>query len=201
MYISKVSLNLTRCVPKDLAYARSIATAMTGNVWFPSPTPALAVFETDIDALDVAQAAMLTRTRGFKEARDARALVVYSDLRQLQAYVQGVADVNATNADEIIVSAGMSVKRIGHPTRAALEARPGPVSGSVRLVVPWAGDRVCYHWQMSTDERSWTWLPKTLTCKTTVSGLAVGVWTFFRSRLVTPAGVGDFSDPVSIVVV
>jgi hypothetical protein len=198
-----VVLNRSRLAKPTLFFAKSVATAMTDNPWFPSPTPTLAVFEADIAALAEAEASVLTRTKGTKEFRDHKLRVVCADLGHLKAYVQYVADQSPEpeSALVIIASAGMSVKRIGRAMRGELEVRRGDLSGTVRVIAKCAGDRAAYTFEYASEGGPWTISPPRLQSKLTISGLTVGVVHSFRVRVLTKDGMGSYSQVVSLLVV
>jgi hypothetical protein len=50
-------------------------------------------------------------------------------------------------------SPGMSVRTAPVRTKSDLEAKPGSVSGSAKLVAKAAGHRASYEWQYSTDQK------------------------------------------------
>jgi fibronectin type III domain protein len=196
----KAVLNLSRN-PKDvLVFARHVVVCMTDNPYFTSPNPPLTVLQTDIDALEASEAAVLTRAKGTAEARDADLATLKSHLEYERAYVQKVADADPANAEDIIASSGMSKKSVGSRTKGELGARQGSVSGLVELLAKSAGDRAAYSWQYGTDGETWTNLPPTMQASTTVSGLTPGVRYFFRVRVLAVAGLGDWSDVVSLIV-
>jgi hypothetical protein len=59
-----------------------------------------------------------------------------------------------------------------------------------------------HEWQLSTDGgKTWSDLPTTTKASTQVETLTVGATVTFRHRPVTKAGLGDWSQPVSAVVV
>jgi hypothetical protein len=183
-----------------ITFAQSVATAMTGNAFFPSPTPPLATFEADIAALLSAEAVVLGGAKGATETRDIKLRAVKYDLEHLRAYVQQVADADPSTAEAVIQSAGMSVKRVGSRSKDALAAKPGKVSGSVELVARAASHRASYEWQYSTDQKVWNNAPSTLSANTEVTGLVAGTTYFFRVRPVTKAGEGDYTQVVSLIV-
>ena len=183
-----------------LAFAKTVLVAMTGNAWFPSPFVPLATFEEHIAALDVAETAVLFRTKGNAEERNAKLRVVLADLERLRVYVQHLADGHKADGPAIIQSAGMSLKRVTHHDKPILEARQGDVSGSVVLYAKAMRGRCFNDWQYSHDRVNWLSLPSTLKSTTEVTGLPVGVPCFFRMRRSTKAGTGDWSDPVRLLV-
>ncbi len=121
-------------------------------------------------------------------------------LEQLKAYIQKVADGNAETAASVIQSAGVSVRKAVLRQKQAFAAKPGAVSGVVKLTAAAAG-RASYDWEHSTDGgKTWVSLPSTLQARTTVSGLTPGAMATFRYRAVTKAGEGDWSQPTAIIV-
>jgi hypothetical protein len=124
-----VALNLPRRIPDLIAYAKSIVTAMTGNASFPNPNPALATLEADVDALDTAEASVLTRTKGAAATRNVKLATVRSDLDLERAYVQQVANTNPATAESVIHSSGMAVKKITLRSKPDLAAVAGPSQG------------------------------------------------------------------------
>jgi hypothetical protein len=195
-----VALNLPRSVPNLIKLGRSIIQSMTGNTWFSSPNPTLANASASLDALETAETTVKARTKGAVEARDVKYIAAATQLRQLRDYVQQVADANAANAEAIIQSAGMNVKKSGKATKAPLAATAGVVSGAVHLAAQAAAARAANEWQWSLDGKAWNVAPTTLQAKTTIAGLTPGVLVYFRHRSVTKAGEGDWSQVVSLIV-
>jgi hypothetical protein len=61
--------------------------------------------------------------------------------------------------------------------------------------------RATYEWEWSVDGgKTRNAAPKTLHAKTTIVGLPVGTYVPFRYRAVTKTGVGDWSDPITVLV-
>jgi hypothetical protein len=194
-------LKLSPRVKNVISYAQSVAAAMTNNAYFPSPNPTLATFEADIAALATAEAAVLARTKGAAEMRNTKLEVVRGDLEKLKTYVQGIADAaNPANAEAIIQSAGMGVRKITLHNKAEISAKQGSVSGSVNLAAKAPAKRAAYAWQYSLDQKTWTSIPPTLQAKTGVSGLAVGTTYYFRVQVLTMTGEANMSQVVSLVV-
>ena len=198
---SIVVLKLSNKKKNVIAYAQNVAAAMTNNAHFPTPTPSLATFQTDIAALSAAEAAVLSRTKGAVEARNAKLLVVVGDLVNLKNYVQTtVATATPADAESIIQSAGMSVRKTRLHDKPALEAKQGSVTGTVNLIAKAAGKSAAYSWQYSTDQKTWTSVPQTLRSKAGVSGLTAGTTYYFRVQPLTRTGTEDWSQTVSLIV-
>lgn len=194
------TLRMPRRVKDTIAFAKSVATAMTQNASFPSPNPPLATLDADIAALDVAEAAVLARTKGAAQARNVKLATVRSDLEQEKAYVQHVADSNPSQAEAIIQSAGMFVRTVTLHPKSVLAVKQGVVSGTAHIVAKAAGHRASYEWQSSTDQKTWTQLPVTLQAKTDVLALTPGTTYYFRVRPVTKDGEGNWTQVVSLLV-
>ena len=194
-------LKLSPKVRSVITFAQQVHTAMTNNSSFPNPTPSLATFEADISALSTAEAAVLSRTKGAVEARNVKLEVVRTDLENLKAYVQTVAaGVSPSNAEALIESAGMAVRKAALHDKAELAAKQGSVSGTVNLAAKAPSKKATYFWQYSTDQKTWTSLPVTMKAKTGLSGLTSATTYSFRFQALTATGLGDWSQIVSLLV-
>ena len=196
-------LKMSNKVKTLITFAQSVATAMAANTaTFSSPTPTLATLKADIDALVTAETAVLARTKGAADTRNAKLAVVKADLESLKNYVQNVVDAsNPANAESIIGNASMDVRKVTLHDKPALSAKQGSVSGTVTLSAKSAAVKAAYNWQYSTDQKTWTSLPQTLKAKTAVSGLTSGTTYSFRSQSLTPKeGASDWGQVVSLLV-
>ena len=104
-------------VPLLVARATSIVERMTGNPWFPSPLPPLAVVQPAIDDLFHAHTSTLSRQKGTVVARDEKRAILKSRLEQLRAYVEAIATAHLESSASIVESAGMYLKAPGGPSR------------------------------------------------------------------------------------
>jgi hypothetical protein len=195
-----VALNLSERINDIINFASAVLNALTSNPSVPSPIPPLAVFEAHVVELRAAQAVTLSRLHGSAAERDVKLGVVLSDLESLRSCVQWAADMSPENAGSIIENAGMSVKRVGYHHKAEIEATQGKVSGSVHVVAQAVRTRSFYDWQLSTDGQTWETFASTLKANVDIGGLTVGKRYSFRVRRATKAGVGDWSDPVSLFI-
>lgn len=199
---SIVSLKLPKRVPALITYAQGIVSSMTNNAHFPQPVPPLTAVATATADLQTAETAALARTKGAVALRNEKKTTLVSLLSQLRGYVQVTADANPENGASIIESAGLVVRK--PVTRAArvFLAKPGSVSGEVKVVAPSAGHRSSYEWQYSIDGgATWLAMPPTIQAKTSVAGLKPGSSVSFKYRSVTKAGASDWSQPMTLPVV
>jgi hypothetical protein len=188
--------------PLLVTRAKAIVERMTGNTWFPKPLPALGVVQAAIDDLFDAEARTLTRAPDSVPARDQKRLVLVTRLESLRDYVQSIADANPEQAATIIESAGMYVKRVRGPAGRVFTATQR-LSGEVDLSAPSAGDRAAYEFKYSLDGgKTWSSLPEPFTTKTTVTvkGLKPGSTVHFRYRASVKGVIGDWSNPIAIIV-
>jgi hypothetical protein len=195
-------LKLSPRVENVIAFAQNIATALSNNAAsFASPNPPLATFQADLAALVAAENAVLARTKGAVETRNAKLAIVHADLENLKGYVQTVANpATNTNAEEVIENAGMTVKKVTPRDKPALAVVQGSLSGSVELVAKAAASAVAYGWQYSTDQKTWTAMPMTMQAKTSASGFTPGTLYYFRVQALTRGGEQAFTQIVSLIV-
>jgi len=194
-------LKLSPRVKNIASFAQNVATSLTNNPHFPTPNPPLATLQADIAALNTAETAVLSRTKGAVEARDAKLAIVRADLENIKTYVQSVAGLaTPADADAIIESSGLTIRKVTLHDKPALAAKQGSVTGTVNLAAKAAAKRASYNWQYSTDQKTWTTVPQTLQAKTGISGLTAGTQYYFRVQPVTSAGVQDWSQLVSLIV-
>lgn len=197
------SLKLPKPNPALITYAQGIVKGMTGNAYFNTPSPPLTALSGAIADLQTAETLALTRAKGTAVARNEKRATLVSLLQQERSYVQGIADLSPENGGSIIQSAGLAVKKVPTHTPRVFAAKPGAVSGAVKLVAPSAGLRSSYEWEYSTDGgTTWLAMPPTIQAKTTLTGLKPGSSVQFRYRAVTPkGGAGDWSQPITMPLV
>ena len=195
-------LNLSTKVKTVISHAQSVATSIaTNTASFPSPNPTLATFQADIAALVTAETAVLARTKGAVETRNAKLAIVKGDLENLRTYVQSVsAAANPSNAAALIESAGMTTRKVTLHDKPELSIKQGSVSGTVVVTAKAADKRAAYDWQYSTDQKTWSNAPGSLQAKTAITGLTSGTTYYFRFRGLTKAGEGAYSQVVQILV-
>ena len=144
-------LKLPLSVPQLIKMAQAIIAALTGNAHIPSPNPSVATLTGAVDKLVVDEAATKTRAAGTVATRNVSRTSLVSLLHATKANVQQQADLNPEQASAIIASAAMGVRKATTRTKAPFVAKPGLVSGTVKLVVKAAAVRASYDWEWSGD--------------------------------------------------
>ncbi len=170
---------------------------------FATPNPPMGTIETHVEELVEAEEKVLTRAPGSVASRDEKYDQVLDDVHTLQGYVQELADESADeqSATTIITTSGFDLKINGVRVKPPLEAKNTKVSGTIKLIAKAAASRASYNWQQSNDNgTTWADLPLTLKANTTVSGLTPGNRVTFRVRAITVDGTGNWTQPVSVIV-
>jgi hypothetical protein len=189
--IKPVSPYLTSC--------RFILGMVAGNPNCPNPIPPIPQVSAHLDALEASEAAAGRRIPGAIQQRNADLRTVRSDMRLLKAYLQSTADANPAEAEVIIKSAGMSIRKKRARTLLPVSAKQGKVTGKVVLRAKALPQPVQYRWQMSTDQKTWIDLPESFQSKAEVDGLTPATIYYFRLRTVTRDGLSEWSTPVSVI--
>ena len=196
-----IALFLPRIVLALIAFGRHIVQCMTGNAWFPMPTPTLIQVTDDLDALAAAELATKNRAPGAAAARDLKKKAVVDDLTALKAYVHAIVLKNTLSAMAIILSAGLSPKQFGLRTKLPIDAVVGPIPGRAILRAKASkAKRVAYEWEMSSDSgKTWTAIGITTDADTTVDDLVAGSVYMFRVRTTVKKTTGAWTQPVTFM--
>ncbi|MBI4930562.1 MAG: hypothetical protein HY841_07360 [Bacteroidetes bacterium] len=203
---AKVKLGLSRMsVPEMVEFALHVVSRMTGNAFFPSPSPSLGnLYNAAIalqNAFDQAQGSGPAQTAVMHQKRE----VMETELTAEGHYVEDVANDPAnsvTGPEAIILSAGMDVKDVTPRQKRVFTVSNGNLPGTVELVAERAV-RGSHEWQYTqdlSDPNSWIDAESTTQASVTVSGLESGKRYWFRHRAILPDGPTDYDGPVDIIV-
>jgi len=193
-------LNLSDHVPDLSKQGYSVVLACTNNTWLANPSPSLTQVSDALKLLNDLEVVAKGKGFGTAKARNVQKKVVIKLLQQLQGFTQIVADKNPDQAEAIIQSAGMSVKRVTPRQKNALGVRQGDASGLVLLMAAVAARNAGYTWQWSTDQKTWTTLAQVFKTRSSVGGLTPGVTYYFRYKSSSPKGESDWSQIVALLV-
>jgi hypothetical protein len=193
------ALRSSRSVPSYVKECRASVAKMTNNIHFPNPPIPLAQVGVALDELDVAEQLTVKGSQLATTTRNAKLRVVRSYMNQLKTYVQSVSDLNMTDSQLIIESAGMhAVKKI-FKAKPELAVKPAETLNAVNVCAKALKRRASYQWQMRTGEEMWIDLPGTVIAKTKVFDLTPTVVYSFRFRTLTGAGLSDWSTAVTFI--
>jgi hypothetical protein len=181
-----VALNFPTVISLFIIFAKAIYKAMFNNRNFAASASKVERLGLDIANLDAAETACNTKPpTGSVEVRNVALEAVKADLRSLRNDVQEVADANPANAQAIIASAAMSIKKSTPHGKQQNTAKDGVEEGSVILTGEGSGP---HEWRMSYDEKEWIYLPASRSSKTTVTGLVPGTLCYFQNRMILANG-------------
>jgi hypothetical protein len=192
--------NCPRSHDAFVTYVKLIVDCVTGNASYPNPTPSAASLAAQGEALSLANARAKGGGPGVVADRDLKRQKLEADIDHFVDYIKGLIQATASDpnaAIKLIVGAGLSVRKNGFSPRPPLAARNGDVAGEVLLTARAVVGAVLYFWEYSLDPAtSWTSAPATTRVKTTIAGLTAGQMYYFRFRIHTAKGLGEYSDVV-----
>ena len=186
----------------DLIVAvRAMVAAGRKSKWLPKPFPALKRLAKAVEALDTTAVAAKTRAVGTVPARDVARREVFRAAARYKSAVESVGDGDLANARAIIVESGLRARRESTRRKPPIRVKPGRVSGSLVAQVRSAAKRASYEWEVSVDGgKTWKLVKTTLTSKTTIDDLPIGVYVQIRCRPITKSGRGDAIGPITVLV-
>ncbi|MBL0126036.1 MAG: fibronectin type III domain-containing protein [Flavobacteriales bacterium] len=199
-----VKLALARLTPAQLIErARAIVLAMTANINFTTPNPALPAVTAATDALELADAAVLNNGgRQDYLARNQRMRELRDLLTLLGAYVQ----VTSGGDPEKILSAGMQTRASASPVGLLpapgnLRALTSSLSGVIDLRWDRVKGRLVYEAIIGEGDPQLpeNWKPLVVLGRNSykATGLKSGMTYYFMVRAIGAAGPGPFSDPAT----
>lgn len=195
-------LDFPRDIDDFITYANTIHNSMRNNSLFAGLAAKLAALLGNIGTLQSDETATKTKppTKTVEE-RNASLVIVQNNLRGLRNDVQTLADADIPNAETIITTAGMKVKKQGGINKQNFTAKNGEVSGTIDLAAKGVKERSAHDWAKSVDnEVTWISLTPTLAAHTTDTGLTKGDFIVYRHRTILKDGPTDWSDPIEVVV-
>ncbi len=197
-----VALKLPEKTADFIVRAQSILDTMAANPkTLPTPSPALITLAADISDLVTKEAAVQTRTVGAVADRDAARKVVADDLRSERAYVEALVNEDPANGATIAQDAGMTLRKAPTRNKPDLAIQKGAVSGSVHAFAKATKGARANEWQYSLDGgTTWIDLLPTTGADTMIHGLTPGTTVSIRQRVLTRAGLTDWGQPVSTLV-
>ena len=185
-----------------IMYAAILAAIATFNA-----TPiTLAAFLLLIEAAQVAQVASASRAKGLAAVRNTKITPLWNAMVLLRSYVQGLVDqVDHAAGVALINQAGLVVGAVGHRAKMLFEAKLDTTANVVHLILnarAFLGPtrkRVVFHWQISSDGKSWSSLPSTPYAETQLPSPGPGSYQF-RAAATVGKTVVDWTPPFPLII-
>jgi hypothetical protein len=201
--IARSALHLSRMsFVQKVQFARAVVIAMTGNIHFPTPLPVLTQITSDANDLEVASNAAQTHAKGMHAIEVAKSKALQLSLQLLAHYVEGVANGDPNNAESIILSAGMQIKKQTNPGPRILSAKSNN-KGEVTLTNP-AVRSASYRWEIATldptIDANWKFFTEDKKSKIVRTGLANSTMYHFRVYTLTKTGTSTASQVITVTV-
>ena len=197
-----VALGLSKLsVPQKIEFSRFLVTSITGNANFTTPMPALTVITGNISALETAY---ITAKGGGKDetaAMRAKGLVLDLSLKLLGSYVEGIANANPANAEAIILSAGINLKRQAATRPNGFRVVSGELAGQIQLRTDYDSRKMFTFAMTQTpaDEATWQVIHTSTKSQHLVTGLESGIRYYFKYAKVGSEGQENWSNVLDII--
>jgi hypothetical protein len=183
-------------------YAAFLAAIATFNA-----TPiTMAAFLLLIEAAQVAQTASASRAKGLAAVRNTKITPLWTAMILLRSYVQGLVDqTDHASGMALINQAGLVVGGVAAHVKKLFEAKIDTTANVVHLILnakAFLGTtrkRVTFHWQISSDGKSWTSLPSTPYGETQLPSPGPGSYAF-RAAATVGKTVVDWTPPFPLTI-
>lgn len=191
--VFKFASNVPRFM-QDAATLLSIITGPNAKKHIKVTAKMVAQIKAHLKELTQKQTAVKSGGRGAAHLRDMAVTDVQNDIRELIRLVQKKADETKNELEKVVVikSCGMQIKKTGGRTRQVFTAENDLAYGGVILRAAGAGKRDSHQWEYSQNKVNWVRLPSTVQATTRVAGLTAGAKYYFRHRLLTKEGEGNW---------
>ena len=205
----RASLGVTRInVPGVLSRGTIMYTAILAAIAsFNAPPVTMAALLLLIQAADTAQTTKSTTgAKGTAAARNTKITPLWNAMILLRAYVQGLVDqVDHESGLALINQAGLVVGGVGAHVKMLFEAKLDTTANVVHLILnakAFLGTnrkRVTFHWQISSDGKTWTSLPSTPYAQTQLPSPGPGSYAF-RAAATAGKTVVDWTPPFPLTI-
>ena len=191
-------------VEKFIFRVRALIINLLGNPgYFAAIVPVPATVTTNVDTLETKQARVVAKIPGAGALRNIALLLVKTNVNDLVAAIQSLADnsANVETAIAIIQAAGLGVKVNGVRVKAPFEAKCKKGFSGTAFLVMKKVHLASYDFQVSYDKgATWVPLPGSRAAKTQLNGLILGAQLMFRARA-NVGGVAGAWMPSDLIIV
>jgi hypothetical protein len=203
-FYPRVSLAFARKIDTDLiAFTRNVVTLTTGNAQYPTPSPALTVITTAVNALETAVHDALDGGKIAIATRNAARAEMLSLLRQLASYVTGNC-----NAD-LVALLGSGFEAVKAPAPVGVLPAPANlrlnitgISGELFLRFDRVQNAANYSVQVATNpDGPWQEQDLSTSTRVTINGLTPGKVYWVRAAANGTAGQSGWGGPANAMAV
>lgn len=191
----KAKFDLGMPIPQKTQRAQEIVNALTDNVSFPAPVPALNTVQAAIDELTAAYQAALDRSLSAKALQRTKNEALNDNLRPLRDYVNEVAQGD----EDLVLSSGFEASKIPSPVGPMpqvedVKGQGGKGDGSILL--RWKSIYGAKNYVVEMSEDGVVYTPHSYPTKAndTIADLEIGKFYHFRVAANGAAGLGGYSD-------
>ena len=204
----RASLGVTRTkAPGVISRATIMYAAFLAAIATFSAAPiTMAAFLLMIQAMQAAQTASASRGKGLAAVRNTKITPLWNAMILLRVYVQGLVDqVDPASGLALINQAGLVVGGVAAHVKILFVATLDPTANVVHLVLnakAFLGStskRVTFHWQISSDGKTWTSLPSTPYAQTQLPSPGPGSYAF-RAAATVGKTVVDWTTPFPLTI-
>jgi hypothetical protein len=177
--------------------ANAILAALNNNNNFPNAgaqvTAAQAAVKTYAQAVTDAK----NKVHGASTVRGEAYVAMVKAFDPLIAIVQAQVDAHLDQAATLAESAKMKLRKKPARTKPDFAVYDGKVSGQVHLVVRAIAGALLYYWEISSDQKTFSVSLDTSSANAFISSLTPGQTYYFRFRVRTRKGMGDYSQIIT----
>jgi len=194
-------LKLPTRIPDRIARIGAIIERLDGNPRYATLQPIVNALKPAYAELRAAQVDVTSGTRGKPAVRDRKLVVCEQLLEQLRVGVEGLANDDLENGPSLIEGAFMFVRGRSTRKKQPEALGPGSLPGSVKMSILAMKGAGSYVREWSADGGvTWTRARVTPEADAVIPDLPIGKFVLFRWAALTKTGLGDWSEPIGIVV-
>ena len=186
----------------NIMYACILAAIAT----FSASPISMAAFLLLIEAAQTAQTVSASRGKGLAAVRNTKITPLWNAMILLRSYVQGLVDqTDHAGGLALINQAGLVVGGVAAHVKVLFEAKLDTTANVVHLMLnakAFLGPtqaRVTFHWQISSDGKTWTNLPSTPYAHTQLPSPGAGSYQF-RAAATVGRTVVDWTPPFPLTI-
>jgi hypothetical protein len=198
----QVALGLSKLTVSQLITDTKLwTTSITGNTYFPNPSPSIATVNTQLSKLEAAYTVSQTRVKGSGVAMHSERKALELLLKSLGSYVEGVGNATPDQAAVIIDTTHMPRKKRSPHKSKVFTVETTRVPGEV-MVNNKAVRNASYVYAMTTDPNTpstWIDIISSRQVKNVHGGLISGTRYYFRTAVSIKGVLGAWSPVVNLV--